>query len=422
MKLLKSKLIQSLGIYTLSNVLNSAIPFLLLPLLTTYLAPSDYGVLTNYNSLINILVPFVSLNLMASLQVIFIKDKEEFPSYISSGMATMGALTLLFSILLFVFSAQLEELLGVPRRFIYLTAVYATYQNLVEVLLSIWRMEEKALSYGIFRVARTIIELSIAVILITVFGLSFEGTIYALIYSYGAGAILTIYILFRKGLLVNNIQKRHIMHLIVYGLPLIPHVLGGVIVMYSDKLVLTYYHGLTSNGIYSVGFMVGQVIGLLQNSFNQAWVPWVFKKLKSGSHSEKLSVVKWTYIYFIGILVITGLFYLCTPLIFYFLGKSYGAGMELVLWIALGFAFNGMYKMVGVYFFYEERTRPIALVSILTAVVNLGLILWWVPDYGYTGASIATMIALFLQFIATWIWSFSVTKMPWNLKSEDREA
>lgn len=359
---------------------------------------------------------------MASLQVIFIKDKAEFPSYISSGMATMGVLTLLFSILLFVFSAQLEELLGVPRRFIYLTAVYATYQNLVEVVLSIWRMEEKALSYGIFRVARTIIELSIAVILITVFGLSFEGTIYALIYSYGAGAIVTIYILFRKGLLVNNIQKRHVMHLITYGLPLIPHVLGGVIVMYSDKLVLTYYHGLTSNGIYSVGFMVGQVIGLLQNSFNQAWVPWVFKKLKSGSHSEKLSVVKWTYIYFIGILVITGLFYLCTPLIFYFLGKSYGAGMELVLWIALGFAFNGMYKMVGVYFFYEERTRPIALVSILTAVVNLGLILWWVPDYGYTGASVATMVALFLQFIATWIWSFSVTKMPWNLKSEDREA
>ncbi|MBU2018186.1 MAG: oligosaccharide flippase family protein, partial [Bacteroidetes bacterium] len=346
---------RSLGIYSLSNVLNSAIPFLLLPILTAYLAPSDYGVLSNYNSLISLLIPFVSLNLMASLQVIYVKKHEELASYISSGILTMLVLTLAFSLLLFLFAEKLEDLIGVPTHFIYFTAIYATYQNLIEVLLSIWRMEDKAMKYGLFRVVRTAVELSLAIIFVVGLGWSFEGSIYALIYSYGFGALVTIFILFKRGLLIAHIQKQHIRHLITYGAPLIPHVLGGVIVVYSDKLVLTAYHGLAANGIYSVGFMVGQVIGLFQNSFNQAWVPWVFQKLKTNTQQDRESIVYWTYLYFVGIVLLTVAFYFCTPLIFQFLGKSYASGLELVFWIALGFAFNGMYKMVSVYFFYHEK-------------------------------------------------------------------
>jgi len=191
-------------------------------------------------------------------------------------------------------------------------------------------------------------------------------------------------------------------------------VLGSVMIGYTDKLVITQYMGLSENGIYSVGFMVGQVIGLLQTSFNQAWVPYVFNGLKSGEEQVKVRIVRWTYIYMIAILAITLFFYLCTPLVFMFLGKGFQGGMELVLWIALGFAFNGMYKMVGVYFFYREKTNFIAVISILTAVINYFFVVWMVPRYGYTGAAIATMSAFFIQFLCTWIWSTRVEKMPWG--------
>lgn len=129
MSLLKSKLFRSLGIYTIANVINSAIPFLLLPVLTEYLKPEAYGSLTNFNSLIGLLIPFISLNLMTSLQVIFVKDKEGFPSYLSTGMLTIIALTLIGSACLWIFSSDLEKLLGVPRSIIILSGLYATYQK-----------------------------------------------------------------------------------------------------------------------------------------------------------------------------------------------------------------------------------------------------------------------------------------------------
>jgi O-antigen/teichoic acid export membrane protein len=69
--------LKNIGIYTLSNVLNAAIPFILLPVLTQHLSTSDYGVISNYNALINILIPFIGLNLMAALQVVYVKNKNE---------------------------------------------------------------------------------------------------------------------------------------------------------------------------------------------------------------------------------------------------------------------------------------------------------------------------------------------------------
>ena len=415
MNILKNKLIRSLGIYTLSNIINSAIPFLLLPILTNHLSTSDYGILTNYNSVINILIPLVGVNMMTSLQVIFVKRKEEFASYISSGTVLTIVLTLLFTLLIFVFQDPLARFSGVPKSYLLLTAVYATYNNLIETLLSIWRMEEKAIHYGVFRIGRTIIELSIALILIIGYDWSFDGSIYAIIYSYAIGAIATLFILYKKRLLILDIKKKHINHILQYGVPLIPHVLSSVVIMYSSKLMLTAYHGLSSNGIYSVGFMVGQFIGLLQNSFNQAWGPWVYQQLKSGEHSRKIRIVKLTYIYFISIIVVTLVFWLSSPLIYMFLGKAFESGISLVLWIALGFAFNGMYKMVSVYFFYEEKTKELAVLSVFSAALNIGLNFLWIPKYGFTGAALATMLAMVIQFILAWIWSTKIVKMPWSL-------
>ena len=162
--------------------------------------------------------------------------------------------------------------------------------------------------------------------------------------------------------------------------------------------------------------MVGQVIGMFQNSFNQAWVPWVYKTLKSESEQGKKLLVKYTYIYFIGILLLVFILWLITPIIYHFIGKSFLSGMVLVLWISLGFAFNGMYKMVSVYFFYLEKTKQLAYVTILVSLLNILLNYLWIPVFGFEGAAFATMTSMLVQFLVTWGWSTKFIKLPWLLK------
>jgi O-antigen/teichoic acid export membrane protein len=120
---------RSLGIYTIANVINASIPFLLLPLLTNYLSTEDYGILTNFKLLIELLIPFISLNLMTSLQVIYVNRNAETGSYISSGMIAMIVLTGFFTLLAIIFSDEIVRGTGVPASFVVMTSIYALYQN-----------------------------------------------------------------------------------------------------------------------------------------------------------------------------------------------------------------------------------------------------------------------------------------------------
>ncbi len=162
--------------------------------------------------------------------------------------------------------------------------------------------------------------------------------------------------------------------------------------------------------------MVGQIIGLLQTSFNQAWVPWVFQKLKVGKQEDKLRMVKITYLYILGILIAVFFLWLVMPVIYMFFGKAFQAGMDLVLWIALGFAFNGMYKMVSVYIFYLEKTMIIAFTSFGVAIMNVALNFVFIPEHGPQGAAVATMLSMGAQFLVTWFITSRLIKMPWLLK------
>ena len=150
--------IKSFGVYALSNVINAAIPFLLLPVLTIHLTPSDYGIISSINAMISVLVPIIGLNLMSSIQVVFVKQSMDMGKYLSTGVVTLLFLTFVFTILLWMFSPILGQWLNLPSDYIVFVAIYAMHQNIVETLLSVWRMQNKAGRYGLFRILRTILE------------------------------------------------------------------------------------------------------------------------------------------------------------------------------------------------------------------------------------------------------------------------
>lgn len=94
-----------------------------------------------------------------------------------------------------------------------------------------------------------------------------------------------------------------------------------------------------------------------------------------------------------------------------------GAGIY-VLWIALGYAFNGMYKMVVNYIFYVKKTYILAWITFITATINVILSYYLIKLNGALGSAQGTMLAFFFSYIFTWILSSRVYKMPWNLRTK----
>ena len=62
-KIAKSPLFKSFVAYTMGGALSSAVPFFLLPVLTRYLTPEDYGFVATFQAILVVTMPFVGVNL-----------------------------------------------------------------------------------------------------------------------------------------------------------------------------------------------------------------------------------------------------------------------------------------------------------------------------------------------------------------------
>lgn len=415
-----NKLYKTTGIYTLSNIINAAIPFLLLPFLVHYLSPDDYAIIDLFQAVSQLMIAIVGLNTVSALaRFYFDCNKTDFGKYNGTSFMLLLGTGIVITIIFSLFGANLETVFKIPKSWLWLTVIYAIGQNIIQAQLSIWQVTYKAFSYGLFRILRTLTDIVLSVIFILFLKFNWEGRVLGQIIAVSVFAIIALAIIIKNHNIIFQFEFKKIKELLSFGSPLIIHILGAVIITYSDRFFIANYIGLKSSGIYSAGYQIGMIVYLVQTSFNQAWVPWLYERLKINNFLEKIKIVKFIYLYFIAIILFSAMVALCAPYIYkLFIPKSYFKGIEVVIWIAIGFAFNGMYKMVGNFIFYVKKTYLMSIITIFIAGINIVLNYIMVNKYGAVGVAQSTAISFFLQFLITWIVSATIYKMPWNLFSK----
>jgi O-antigen/teichoic acid export membrane protein len=96
------------------------------------------------------------------------------------------------------------------------------------------------------------------------------------------------------------------------------------------------------------------------------------------------------------------------------LGASFHGAYTFVFWIALGYAFNGMYLIIVNYIYYIKKTYLLSKVTVLMGVFHALLSLTLIQFFGVMGAAYATAISFFVTFILVWRLSSKVYVMPWR--------
>ena len=119
----KNSLVSGAGIYLLSNILNAVIPFILLPILTRYLNPSQYGEVAMFQTLLGALGAFIGATFVGAANRKFYDsdiDKKEMADFIGSCIQ----LTVFFSIIvfsiLFIFQDKFSEWLSLKPSYVLL--------------------------------------------------------------------------------------------------------------------------------------------------------------------------------------------------------------------------------------------------------------------------------------------------------------
>ena len=410
-----NRFLRNVGIYTVSDVLNKAVPFLLLPVLTRYLTPSDYGIIAMFTVFTSILGVFISLETHAAISVKFFKSaREELKIYIANVFfLVIGTTSLVFIVLLF-FHSYIYQITALPLEWM-IIGVFVTLFTLFNTInLVLWQSEHKAFNLGVFQVSQTVFNLGLSLILVIDLEWGWEGRLLAA----SAAAILfglcSVVLIYRRNYLNLILSKSHLKEIISFGLPLLPHALGTWVRTGIDRIFLTVLISTAATGLYTVGFQIASIIMVLIAAFNKAYTPFLFEKLKDITDFQKIKIVRYTYLYFGVLILITSGLCLISPIIVrFFVGDEFSGSQEYIVWFAFGFSFYGMYSLVANYVLYSQRTIYLSYITFIVGLIHVGLSYLMISSNGALGAAQAYFIISLLAFVLVWWLSNKLYPMPW---------
>ncbi|MEQ5801946.1 oligosaccharide flippase family protein [Halomonas sp. H10-9-1] len=419
----KKSLASGAIVYLASNILNASIPFLLLPILTRHLEPSEYGQVAMFQLLISALTAFVGLNAVgAANRKYFDEDaRKEMPSYIGACFQILAVSFLLVSVFLLIFQDWLAGALGLSPIWILLAAVSSGASFVVRMRLGQWQVRKQALKYGALQILLSLFNGTLSLVLVLALSYGPEGPMAGqTVASIIVGGIALL-LLIKDGLVHFSLRLDQVKDALSFGVPLIPHIGGAFLLSTVDRFFINKHLGLDSAGVYMVAVQITMAMSICFDAFNKAYVPWLFERLRANDSATKRRIVKWTYAYFVIVLMMAGMAFLAGPYaITLIAGEKYAAAGAIIGILTLGQAFQGMYLMVTNYIFFSKKTARLSMVTIFSGVLNVGLLLLLIPILGLQGAAISFVLAMAIRFVSTW-WLASISHpMPWfNFRNKE---
>lgn len=406
------------AVYLLSNILNAIIPFALLPILTRYLSPEEYGQVAMFQTLLGMLIAFIGLSMAGAAGRKFYDGhlgKDDLAEFIGACLQILLITSFMSLIVLVVFNKHLSEWLGLDSKWILLAVLVTAANVVIQLRLGQWQVRKQAFKYGVLQISRSLLDFVLSLGLVVVLLQGAEGRISAQIVAAGIFAMVALWLLKRGNLLkFFSWRPDYIREALRFGVPLIPHVGGAFLLVSVDRFVINSELGLAQTGIYMVAVQFAAALSLLFDAVNKAYVPWLFERLKRDQEHEKRQIVRYTYGWYVLILCGAALAFIVGPwLVTFVAGEEYARAGDVIGWLALGHVFGGMYLMVTNYIFYSKRTGLLSLVTIVSGLINVALLFVLVSRYGLEGAAYSFSIAMATRFLLTWLVAQKRHPMPW---------
>nr|WP_314839275.1 oligosaccharide flippase family protein [uncultured Flavobacterium sp.] len=401
------------SVYTFLNIVNKAIPFILLPVIVRLLSTEDFGLYSLFITVESLLIPIVSLNLHAALSSHYYSDDFLLSEYLSTMIFSLLGISIVFFIVVLVLPDFVINLLGLPFYFLQLAVISATITGLIGMVSNLFRLQRRPWIYGAFSISQSLflfLCIYIFCIINPTFNMIVNGRIFYVVMLF----ITSIILLKNKKYLILKFRNDFFKRALKFSLPTLVYSLSAFVFLSSDRFFIKYFLGIKSVGYYSAIFQLSSIISILGMSINAAWMPWLFENLKKKDYYTNVFIVKLSYGLIFTFLIIGFLSCLVFPFFAsLILPYTFHKYIYISTPIIIGFVFEGIYLIVSPYLFFVGKTKYNGFIGIIIACLNITLNIILIPYLGILGAAIATCCSWILLAITFFIFSSRVYPMPW---------
>lgn len=407
-------LARNLSWYTATALLNSAVPFMLLPVFTHYLDPSDYGLMSAIIAYVAVLSPFIVLGLPALFSTDFHRlERTELSRKSNVWLVLPLAIGAALTIAAWALRDYLAGPLAMPPAWVPVIPFLALLGFIPQWAGVMFQMDNRPRHFAAYQAAQGLSLMGTAIIFVVLLNMHWEGRLWSMLIVGGMASIVG-FLALRPFISISIPRKGDVNEAVKFGAGLLPHSVLSQIIRQSDRLFILHFIGLAAAGEYAVGWQVASIMLVLLSTFNQAWTPYLFQNLAHADELSKYKIVKLSYgiaLSFVALFLVVNL---ASPVIFSTLiSNKYQEAQRFVPYITLGYLFLGFYTLVTDYIFYTKKTYLFSILTTINAVINIALNYVFIGLFGAIGVAYAFAVSSAIVMTAAWLLAHKVYPMPW---------
>lgn len=388
-----NRVVRGAVLYSFVGILTSGTNILLLPLLTRWMPPAEYGLLSVAVALLLLLQPIVAAGLGGGVARYFFeysKDPARFERFFSVAfwfqLSIVSALLILVASLFWLGGVSsivgLEPAILLP---LFLAVALVPPRDIGNRLLTA-RQEHGRASVNQF------VSFAVATCasLWMVGGLEMGAA--GRLYGLASGALVAAAMMYFTPQITRNLHWiwdwEELRHALRFGLPFLPHAaaLSGIAAI--DRLVLRHFLDLREVGIYSAAMTLAMGMSFVSLALGRSWYPKFFQ-LRDAANWNMALRGQWAILCVIS-LIVTG-FCILYPVVYPLLvAPSYLSSMKLLPIMAFASYGFGLFNIQACHVSYRKKTFWFPVISGTGFVASLLTALFLVPRLGAAGAAWAT--------------------------------
>lgn len=387
LELLKNTIIIGIG-----NIFTKVLSFLLVPLLTKWLSPTQYGEYDLLYSYVSLIVPLITLQLEQAVLRYTLENYSNGPKYYRTCFIVVLINSVIFSFLFgFVFNFSHH-----------ISFVFCTVSYSLQIFISEYvRGCNELKLYSISNIICGLLTMILTVLFVYYLKNGTDG----LFIAFGLSYLFTFFFLFfYKRMFVNfrikDIDFKILKVLLCYSLPLLPNAISWWITNVSDRTLIRIYMGSSFNGIYAVSCKIPTLITVFYGIFNLAWQQSAMLSF-SDNFKERKEFYLSTYnrlsdfLFSSAILIISA-----TPLIYkLLLNHQYSEGISIVPILVIATILLNLAQYFGGILLGMKDTKSNGLTTLIASFLNLLINFMFIRQIGLYAAAVSTLFSYIIMFV-----------------------
>lgn len=383
--------------FAMCNFINKGIAMIVVPLYTRLLTTEEYGTYTVFQSWLNIFIIIATLEISRGhYKVGITKHDTDVDNYTSSVLGLSNVVTIVFFVVYCFAIPFFNDLLDMPT---YLVVGMFLYL-LVYPAWEFWAIQQRFAYKYKTMVAAT---LSVAILspvigFVGIYWLQMQSdaAIFSKLIVQGTFAFC-IYIAFlRKS--HSLFKSTYWKEAFIFNITLIPYLLSTTILNQADRIMINSMVGAAEAAIYSVAYSVAMLMQLLNNAVSDAFIPWMYRRLKSTEYKTIEPVTNKLLLLVAGINLLLILF--APEVISIFAPARYVDAIWVIPPVAASVFFMFLFQRYINVEVYYGATTSVSSTSILVAILNIGLNYVCIRHWGYLAAGYTTLVSYIVFCIA----------------------